>query len=324
MKLYFRRATAALLVMALFGVFFCLPAGAVVNLSLPLPVPSENYIFLLNMVDYMGDFFTLGRGKWTDESHAAFKEKEQYANTVLNDPFATDEDYNKAADGLQAAIEQVTYDNYYDLPINVFYDQFSGAAEINTNLIKDYTDESWKVFLNAWEYAESIDNKPSPTDEEYLDAAQRLQYAVLHLKPYSYKGALWDYLRAVMYSDISENFKKYSSSSYRAFDSAFQLAYNYAVQDKILQKDIDSAIVALYQAVEDLVLLGDVNGDETVSVADVLEVQKSLACMITLNETQTEASDVDASGTVDVADAINMQKYLAGMLGHFPAGEQNK
>lgn len=324
MKLYFRRATAALLVISLFGVFFCLPAGAVVNLSLPLPVPTENYIYLLNMIDHMGDFFTLGRGKWTDESHTVFKEKEQYAYTVLNDPFATDEEYNDAANGLQTAIEQVTYDNYYASPVNVFYDQYCGAMEINTNLNKDYTDESWQVFIDAWEYAESVNDKPSPTDEEYLDAAQRLQYAVLHLKPYSYKGALWDYLIPIMDLNISQNFQKYSSRSYQAFDNAFQLAYGYAVQDKILQKDVDSAIVALYQAVEDIVLLGDVNGDEAVSVADVLEIQKSLAGASSLNVTQTEAADVDASGAVSVADAVCVQKYIAGMMDHFPAGEQNK
>lgn len=319
MKLYFRRATAALLVMALFGVFFCLPVNAV-----KIPVPSEDYFALMKLINYTEQKCIDRPVPWSKETRTFFLKKYQYAKDTLDNPVSTDEDYNNALAELQAGVDQLVFDFNYASPFEVLNSTLQTAQEIYTSLHIDYTDVSWQAFLEEREYAYRIYYDSSSSNENYLYAAECLQYAIYQLEPFSDKSVIRYIVDKAEFLGLYENRINYTNSTYKKFKIENDIAITWIHSDHNSQEQIDAAATSLWQAVEGLVLLGDVNGDETVSVADVLEVQKSLACMITLNETQTEASDVDASGTVDVADAVSMQKYLAGMLGHFPAGEQNK
>lgn len=261
------------------------------------------------------------RNRWAEDTYAVFWEKYLNAKDILEGPASTTEDYRQAADELNDAI-----DGLEESPSYIKLEELLAQARVimqTENAVRKYTKDSWQPFSEAYAYAERIYQTPSSSNEDCRCAAQELEYGLRHLEPVSDKSKLWDAIEGVHISGQLGMRARYTKTTFAALQEAYQSAMGLFNLSGVPQETVDAAAEALQKAVGGLVLLGDVNGDETVSVADVLEVQKSLACMITLNETQTEASDVDASGTVDVADAISMQKYLAGMLGHFPAGEQN-
>ena len=64
-------------------------------------------------------------------------------------------------------------------------------------------------------------------------------------------------------------------------------------------------------------LLGDVNGDGKISVLDATLIQKYLAGLVTLSDTQKAAADVNGDGSVSVIDATLIQKYIAGLISNF-------
>ena len=64
-------------------------------------------------------------------------------------------------------------------------------------------------------------------------------------------------------------------------------------------------------------LLGDVNGDGQVTVVDATLIQKYIAGLVTLSDTQKAAADVNNDGSVSVIDATLIQKYIAGLIDKF-------
>lgn len=68
-------------------------------------------------------------------------------------------------------------------------------------------------------------------------------------------------------------------------------------------------------------MLGDVNGDGYVKLADVLEIQKHLASIIILKDIPFAAGDVNANGKLETADVLEIQKFLAGMGSRYDIGK---
>ena len=64
-------------------------------------------------------------------------------------------------------------------------------------------------------------------------------------------------------------------------------------------------------------MLGDVNGDGFITVADATLVQKHAAEMITLEGDALIAADTSKDGFITVADATLIQKYAAEMIDEF-------
>lgn len=61
-------------------------------------------------------------------------------------------------------------------------------------------------------------------------------------------------------------------------------------------------------------LLGDVNNDGIVSIADATTLQKYLANIVDFDDEQLAASDTNGDGSVSIADATQIQKYLAQLI----------
>lgn len=59
-------------------------------------------------------------------------------------------------------------------------------------------------------------------------------------------------------------------------------------------------------------ILGDVNLDGTVNVTDVTMIQKYLAKVVELNETQKLVADVNKDSLIDVDDVTDLQSFLVG------------
>lgn len=64
----------------------------------------------------------------------------------------------------------------------------------------------------------------------------------------------------------------------------------------------------------DLTLVGDVNGDGTVSILDATVIQKYLAGSVQLDDSRKAVGDVNGDGTISVTDATLIQKYIAGLI----------
>lgn len=61
-------------------------------------------------------------------------------------------------------------------------------------------------------------------------------------------------------------------------------------------------------------MLGDVNSDGIVSIADATELQKHLANIIDFDDEQLAVADTNGDGSVSIADVTQIQKYLAQLI----------
>lgn len=64
-------------------------------------------------------------------------------------------------------------------------------------------------------------------------------------------------------------------------------------------------------APEDLYIPGDVNGNGTVTIQDVLDIQKYLSRLITFNDDAQLAADINCDGSITIEDVLEIQEYLA-------------
>ena len=61
-------------------------------------------------------------------------------------------------------------------------------------------------------------------------------------------------------------------------------------------------------------VLGDVNCDGVISIADATTLQKYLANIVDFNDKQLAVADTNGDGSVSIADATQIQKYLAQLI----------
>ena len=61
-------------------------------------------------------------------------------------------------------------------------------------------------------------------------------------------------------------------------------------------------------------MIGDVNGDSTVTVLDATMLQKYLAGLASFSNEQLAVADANGDGQVTVLDATAIQKYLANLV----------
>ena len=61
-------------------------------------------------------------------------------------------------------------------------------------------------------------------------------------------------------------------------------------------------------------MIGDVDGDGKITVADAVMIQKHIANILTLSDEQFAVADVDGNGKITVADAVMIQKHIASII----------
>ncbi len=72
-------------------------------------------------------------------------------------------------------------------------------------------------------------------------------------------------------------------------------------------------IVSFEFAEETDTVIGDVNGDGVLSIIDATEIQKHLAGIVELTESQLDSADVNGDDVVSIMDATDIQKVLVGL-----------
>ena len=60
------------------------------------------------------------------------------------------------------------------------------------------------------------------------------------------------------------------------------------------------------------VLVGDANGDEKISVLDVIKIQKAILSEEPLGKIEFGTIDINESETITVADALYVMRYIVG------------
>ncbi|MEE1153636.1 MAG: type I pullulanase [Acutalibacteraceae bacterium] len=70
--------------------------------------------------------------------------------------------------------------------------------------------------------------------------------------------------------------------------------------------------VVEYYYAPNVVKFNDVNGDNKVSLADAIMVQKAIIGLVTLTDEQASNADINMNGQVDLADAVLIMKELLG------------
>ena len=63
--------------------------------------------------------------------------------------------------------------------------------------------------------------------------------------------------------------------------------------------------------------LGDANNDGDITMVDVVFMQREIANLIKLTESQTGAADVNTDGKVTMEDVVLVQKFIAGLINKF-------
>ena len=82
-----------------------------------------------------------------------------------------------------------------------------------------------------------------------------------------------------------------------------------ATGDKVVLKTITSG-----EKVYDVAINGDVNGDGSVDIKDLLRVQKHLLATVSLTGSSSVAADDNYDGKINVQDLLRIQKYILGSI----------
>lgn len=89
------------------------------------------------------------------------------------------------------------------------------------------------------------------------------------------------------------------------------IIYGYTGSEaEIYAKDYNIQFVSIGEVPK---ILGDVNGDGTISIDDVTDIQKYLANLLDFTDEQIALADVDKDEKVSIDDATLIQKSLAGL-----------
>ena len=61
-------------------------------------------------------------------------------------------------------------------------------------------------------------------------------------------------------------------------------------------------------------VLGDINGDGNITIADAIMLQKHIANIIVIDGGLINEADVTNDGAITIADAIMLQKHIANII----------
>ena len=103
-------------------------------------------------------------------------------------------------------------------------------------------------------------------------------------------------------------------------DSNFSITYDvtagktYVIGCKMYSSSIGSFDLVVNFEPNNTYKIGDANGDEKVTVADITVIQKYLANRLQLSDERLIACDVNKDGVVTIEDATLIQKYLIHLV----------
>ncbi|WP_440894693.1 glycoside hydrolase family 3 N-terminal domain-containing protein [Amphibacillus sp. Q70] len=236
---------------------------------------------------------------YTEESWEILLEVMDDAKAVLEDEAATQEEVDQAVTALQEAIEQLERVE----PEEVDKSELETLVSLQSDRLEaDYTAESWEVFAEALSNAEAVLADETATQEEVNDAAADLEAAIEQLEEQDEEPT------PVEKSDLEELVEEaealdadlYTEKSWGILLEAMDDAKAILEDDTVTQEEVDQAVTALQEAIEQL------------ERVESEEVDKSeLEALVALQADKSEADYTAESWEVFAEALSNAEAVLA-------------
>ena len=78
--------------------------------------------------------------------------------------------------------------------------------------------------------------------------------------------------------------------------------------------EVCGEILVKQEIIPALDMIGDVDGDDKITIKDATVIQKSVAGMVNIDDKTFISADTDKDGKITVKDATRIQKFIAGLL----------
>ena len=178
-----------------------------------------------------------------------------------------------------------------------------------------YTADSAEKLEEAIENGKAVLADPEREEHAVKDSYEAVIDAVAGLQMKGSKAALKAMLAKA--NQVISNAGAYVAGTIEGLEAVTADAQ--AVYDEVdaLQDEVDEAVRALTLKVAQARLLGDVDGNGTVTTADGAAVLRSAAELDRLSDEAAASADVNRDGAVDTDDAVKILQYTAEKIAAF-------
>lgn len=234
----------------------------------------------------------------------------KFLNEVLDNPDASQEDVNDAAEKLIYAL--------MELKDMVSADRLESIVSLAKIILEDpekYTSDSVKALQDVIAKAEGVIANGDRTQKDVSDHYEAVAEVICGLKLRGDKSALesvWN-----MANDILGNPGKYTASSLEGLQEAVDAVRPVYEDADAVAEEVNEAARLLTEQLVEVRILGDVNNDKIVDTSDTALVLKLSAELLSLEDMDRDAADVNKDGDVDTADAVLIQKFAAELISSF-------
>lgn len=239
---------------------------------------------------------------------SALKAAVNAGNTVLKDAEATQEEVDNAA--------YTVLDELAKLAKKADVTSLESLIEAAKDLLDgNYTDSSLKVLEEAIAEAEEVISSQNRGESDISNAYTNIIDAIINLQMKGNKAALKAMIAKA--NEILEEENAYVSSTVEGLAAILANAEAVYGNDNAVQDAIDKAVETLTRKVADVRLMGDVDGDGTVSTSDGAAILQYAAEMEELDTEAAESADVNGDGAADTTDAVLILQYAAEKIAAF-------
>ncbi len=128
-------------------------------------------------------------------------------------------------------------------------------------------------------------------------------------------------LKTITIANPSVEFGEMAVGFYPVYDMAGDLIDYYATTDEITIRGLSGSTAQAYakeyglnfEEIKIPEIIGDVDGDDVITIKDATVIQKAIANILPLLREQMPFADADGDGTVTIKDATDIQKTVASL-----------
>ena len=178
-----------------------------------------------------------------------------------------------------------------------------------------YTSGSLENLKDAIEKAEAVVEDQNRGESDISDAYANLIDAIIKLELKGNKAALKAML--VKANEVLADADAYAASTIEGLAEVTAKAQAVYDDDDAVQSAVNEAVETLTRKVAEARLLGDVDGDGTITTSDSAELLKASAELSTLSAEAEASADVNGDGAADTSDAALILQYAAEKITKF-------
>jgi hypothetical protein len=227
---------------------------------------------------------------------------------VLADASSTQEEVDAAAyailDALAALSEEADVESLESL-IDAAKDLLDG----------NYTSDSIDNLQQAIDAAEAVLNDPNSTDADIAAAYNNIIDAIINLELKANKAALKAMIAKA--EAVLANESAYVEGTVDGLAEELAAAKEVYDNDDAVQSTVNAAVKSLTLKVADARLVGDVDGDGTVTTSDSVALLQYSAESRGLSVDEAAAADVNGDDAIDTSDAALILQFAAEKIAAF-------